>query len=153
MSLETKELSSLGKFDYLLIIKYVFHVILLLSINFFVYFYIPSGALEKSIIPQCEMSVCGKSYNYLSFFLLLYLIYFVISGLQIKHGFNRNKCRNTLMESYHWIDYYIYMFFTGMPFLWEFKKISDWTTTATALPLFHWMKFEDINARMYRSKC
>lgn len=89
----------------------------------------------------------------MSFFLLLYLIYFVISGLQIKHGFNRNKCRNTLMESYHWVDYYIYIFFTGIPFLWEFKKISDWTTTATALPLFHWMKFEDINARMYRSKC
>lgn len=57
------------------------------------------------------------------------------------------------MERYHWVDFYIYVFFTGIPFLWEFKKISDWTTTATALPLFHWMKFQDINARMYRSKC
>lgn len=129
------------------------HVILLLLINFFAYLYIPSGGLSKNLIPECEMAVCGKSYNYLSFFLLLYLVYFVISGLQIKHGFNRNKCRNRLMENYHWIDYYTYLFFTGIPFLWEFKKIADWTTTATALPLFHWMKFEDINARMFRSKC
>lgn len=43
--------------------------------------------------------------------------------------------------------------FTAIPFAWEFKKICDWTVTATALPLFHWMKFEDINARIYESKC
>ena len=156
VGLSIQELSQIGTFDALLVIKYVFHVLLLLGVNFFVYFYIPSGGLQKSLIPECELGkemVCGKSYNYLSVFLLLYLIYFVISGLQIKHGFNRNKCRNTLMEKSHWVNYYIYLFFTGIPFLWEFKKISDWTTTATSLPLFHWMKFEDINARLYRSKC
>lgn len=148
-----EDLQKLSRFDFLLILKYLFHVLMLFAINFFVYFYIPSGGLQKSIIPQCENAVCGKSYSYLSIFLFLYLVYFLISGLQIKHGFNRNKCRNTLMERYHWINYYIYLFFTGIPFLWEFKKISDWTTTSTALPLFHWMKFEDINARMYQSKC
>lgn len=151
--LSEDELNRLSRFDYLLIIKYVFHLLLLVAVNFFVYFYIPSGGLNKSIIPECENTVCGKSYTFLSIFLMLYLVYFVISGLQIKHGFNRNKCRNTLMESYDWVDYYVYLLFTGIPFLWEFKKISDWTITATALPLFHWMKFEDINARMYQSKC
>ena len=80
-------------------------------------------------------------------------MYFLVSGLQIKHGFNRDKCRNTLMQKFGWLDYCTYMFFAGLPFLWEFKKISDWTTTATALPLFYWMKFEDINARVYQSKC
>lgn len=57
------------------------------------------------------------------------------------------------MEKYHYINYYIYKVFTGIPFAWEFKKICDWTVTSTALPLFHWMKFEDINAKMYESKC
>lgn len=47
----------------------------------------------------------------------------------------------------------MYVLFSGIPFLWEFKKISDWTITTTALPLFHWLKFEDINARLYQSKC
>ena len=80
---------------------------------------------------------------------MLYLSYFLVSGLQIKHGFNRRKCQNVLMKNYHYISYYIYKAFTGIPFAWEFKKICDWTVTSTALPLFHWMKFEDINARMY----
>jgi hypothetical protein len=57
------------------------------------------------------------------------------------------------MEKYHWTDYYLYVIFTGIPFLWEFKKICDWAITATALPLFHWLKFEDINGRLYQSKC
>ena len=64
-----------------------------------------------------------------------------MSGLQIKHGFNRNKCKNVLMEKYHWFNYYVYKVFTAIPFAWEFKKICDWTVTSTALPLFHWMKF------------
>jgi hypothetical protein len=77
----------------------------------------------------------------------------VVSGLQIKHGFSRDKCKNRLMEKHHWVNYYVYVLFSGIPFLWEFKKISDWTITTTALPLFHWLKFEDINARLYQSKC
>ena len=85
--------------------------------------------------------------------MVLYFAYFLASGLQIKYGFNRNKCRNVLMENYHYVGYYIYKAFTAIPFAWEFKKICDWTVTSTALPLFHWMKFEDINARLYQSKC
>ncbi len=136
-----KEVTHVGFFDFLLILKYLFHIFLMIVVNFFVYFYIPSSGFEKSLIPQCHNAICGKSYTYLSIFLLLYLAYFVVSGLQIKHGFSRDKCRNKLMENYHWIDYYVYVIFTGIPFLWEFKKICDWTITTTALPLFHWLKF------------
>jgi hypothetical protein len=50
-TLTVEELKELGKFDYLLILKYIFHVGLLVAINFFVYFYIPSGGLHKSLIP------------------------------------------------------------------------------------------------------
>ena len=45
-----------------------------------------------------------------------------------------------MMEKHHWVNYYVYVLFSGIPFLWEFKKISDWTITTTALPLFHWLK-------------
>jgi len=48
-----EDLQKLSKFDFLLILKYLFHVLMLIAINFFVYFYIPSGGLQKSIIPQC----------------------------------------------------------------------------------------------------
>lgn len=51
--LNQNEMEKLNRFDYLLIIKYVFHVLLLVAFNFFVYFYIPSGGLQKSIIPEC----------------------------------------------------------------------------------------------------
>ena len=51
--LNKNEMEKLNRFDYLLIIKYVFHVLLLVAFNFFVYFYIPSGGLQKSIIPEC----------------------------------------------------------------------------------------------------
>jgi hypothetical protein len=117
-------------------------MVLLFGINFFVYFYIPSSGLTKNLIPVCNInSECNKSYKYLSIFLILYFSYFIVSGLQIKYGFNRNKCKNVLMEKYNWNNYYVYKVFTVIPFAWEFKKICDWSITSTALPLFHWMKF------------
>lgn len=53
-SLSVSELSGLGTFDWLLVIKYIFHVLLLLGVNFLVYFYIPSGGFQKNLIPECE---------------------------------------------------------------------------------------------------
>lgn len=74
-------------------------------------------------------------------FFALYLVYFFFNALQIKYGFTRLKGKNILMTSYHFVSMYIYKAFLAVPFLVEFKKLSDWTFTATALPLFHWLKF------------
>jgi hypothetical protein len=83
----------------------------------------------------------------------LFLLYFFFNSLQIKSGFTRLKGRNTLMTSYHFISMYIYKTFMAIPFLSEFKKFSDWTLTSTGLPLFHWLKFEDMHSRLYICKC
>ncbi len=48
-----EDVTHVSFFDFLLILKYLFHIILLVVINFFVYFYIPSSGFTKSLIPQC----------------------------------------------------------------------------------------------------
>lgn len=107
---------------------------------------------------QCEESedgqqVCGQKFVYLMGLFALFLLYFFFNSLQIKSGFTRLKGRNTLMTSYHFISMYIYKTFMAIPFLSEFKKFSDWTLTSTGLPLFHWLKFEDMHSRLYICKC
>ena len=91
------QLNRVGIFDFLLLLKYAFHLFLLIFINLFVYIYIPRAGLTKSLIPSCTQEECDKSYTYLTIFLFLYFFYFLVSGLQIKHGFSRNKCKNVLM--------------------------------------------------------
>jgi hypothetical protein len=69
-------------------------------------------------------------------FYILYCIYFLASGLQIKYGVAEMRKGNFMMWSYSKVNSYIFRGYMSVPFLFESKTFADWTFTSTALDVF-----------------
>ena len=138
-------------YDVPLVIKYVIHLIVIVVVNLFVFMYVPGGGKKCTNIEAD--AACEPKFFYLMGFFGLYLVYFFFNAQQIRYGFTRLKGKNTLMMGFHFMYMYLYKGFMAVPFLSEFKKLADWPLTSTGLPLFHWLKFEDIHSRLYVCKC
>ncbi|GBG87247.1 hypothetical protein CBR_g45306 [Chara braunii] len=78
-----------------------------------------------------------------------------LSALQLKYGHPTNsvRCGQFLMRKVsrlNWIGFSIYR---GLPFVFELRSVLDWACTTTSLPLYDWLKLEDIYASLFLVQC
>lgn len=76
-------------------------------------------------------------------------VYWYFSGQQIKTGFPRVRVHNFFMRKFSRLNNIAFLLFRSIPFVWEFRSLTDWTLCDTSLDLYNWLKFEDIMANLY----
>ena len=89
----------------------------------------------------------------LEVFYIIYIFYFIFSGLQVKFGFYDMKRKSMLKSGSSSINGNINTIYKSIPFLYEIKLAIDWTFTSTCLDLFQWNKFESIYDTIYSTYC
>ena len=73
---------------------------------------------------------------YVMMFYVLWMVYFIHSGLQIKHGYPQAPYEQAFMRDTSEAQKWIFRIFKAIPFLWEMKVITDWIVTRTSLDLY-----------------
>ena len=142
-----------------LIIKFITQIILVILIHLFIYFYLPYTIRtnpDNNENSSENITISNKNINqnvYISIFYVLYIFYFLFSGLQIKYGFTDIKKISFRERASHFFAYFSYTIFINIPFLFELKNFIDWTFTNTALSLWQWLKLEEIISLLYLNKC
>ena len=154
-----------------LVQKYILHMAIVILAHLFIFFYCPmkgnmniqnsyicleqneedNEKKEDDVVElKCNDFITNKA---LIFFYLIYITYFLSSGLQIKYGFHDMKRKSMLKSGNSSINGTIYNCFKAIPFLYEIKLAIDWTFTKTCLDLFQWNKFESVYDIVYCTYC
>ena len=136
-----------------LICKFLVQIITVVGIHFMLFWYFPIQGNEN--LQNVDKSNNNEflSNPFLILFYLLYIIYFIFSGMQIKYGLADMRKKSSLMKGSNMYYSIIFQSFKAIPFLFEIKCFLDWTFTATAFDVFKWLKYEEINALLYINKC
>ena len=144
-------------FNYPLLIKYIIHLITVISNHIIIFFYFPiKGNLNIGCGIYCPTEEQSNEFhnNYLiRIFYLIYLVYMVLSALQIKYGFYDIKRKSLFKKGQDEMYSNMGSLFKNIPFLYEIKNAIDWTFTHTCLDLFQWTKFEAIYDTIFDTYC
>ena len=133
------------------LLKYITHVITIILIHFFIYFFLPQTTYSnQQTLHQVINRISENVYTLI--FYIFYLVYFFFSSLQIKHGMTDIKKVSSLMTSTNLINSIVYKCYIQIPFLFELKNFIDWTFTKTSLDLWKWLKLEEIMSLLYLNK-
>ena len=156
------------EFNKPLLQKYILHIFIVLFIHAFIFFYSPMKGnynMNRSVYCIKDEDEDENDNSYLEFcndfnnnwalivFYLIYLTYFIFSGVQIKFGFYDMKRKSMLKSGSSSISGIINNTFRNIPFLYEIKLAIDWTFTSTCLGLFQWNKFESVYDTVYTTYC
>ena len=138
--------------------KYLLHMVIVIFGHAFVFFFMPIRGninLNSRIFCQKDEKECNDFLDnkIILVFYLLYVIYFIGSGLQVKYGFYDMKRQSVLKSAKNTISGLIYNGYKSIPFLYEIKLAIDWTFTGTCLDIFQWNKFESIYDILYTTNC
>ena len=142
-----------------LLFKFVTHIILVILIHVFIYFYLPTKSVITSDGNKTnikDMDIIKNTVNtniFIFIFYALYILYFFFCGLQIKYGLTDMRKMSSLMKASNFLYNMIYKTYIQIPFLFELKNFIDWTFTNTALSLWKWLKLEEIISLLYINKC
>jgi len=79
-------------------------------------------------------------------FYLLKCVYWVISGYQIRFGYNFGYVERILQKYYDYFSWRIYEMYRSVPFLFEIRCILDWSFAHTSIQFHMYQKQEDIHA-------
>ena len=142
--------------QYSIIYKFVLQIFSVIFIHIFIFWYLPTiGSNTNIMISLKNVSFVNELFtnNYILIFYILYCFYFTFSGLQIKYGLAGMRKLSSLMAGSSMTYYLIFKTFKVIPFLFELKNFIDWSFTPTALEIWQWLKFEEINAMLFISKC
>ena len=132
-----------------LLMKFGLQIATVLGIHIFIFFYFPFyGVIDKTK----TLNKLSNN-NFILIFYILYIFYFVFSGLQIKYGLSDLRKMSGLMKSSNLFHSTFYKIFKNIPFLYELKNFIDWTFTTTSLDLWKWLKLEEIISLLYINKC
>ena len=132
-----------------LLMKFGLQIVTVIFIHIFIFFYFPF----HGIIDKTEKLNKLSNNIFILIFYLLYIFYFVFSGLQIKYGLSDLRKMSGLMKSSNTFHSIFYKIFKNIPFLYELKNFIDWTFTTTSLDLWKWLKLEEIISLLYINKC
>ena len=147
-------------FNMPLLEKYILHMLLSIISHFFIFFYVTmAGNFNINNALYCIKEQTDECNDFLEnwsiiVFYLLYLIYLIFSGLQIKYGFYDFR-RRSVFKNIKSINAYIFDVYKLIPFYYPIKNVVDWTFTSTTFSLFEWFKFENLYDNIfktYRSK-
>ena len=158
------------EFNLPLLQKYILHIIIVLFSHIFIFFYSPMKGnynLNRSVFcsknedeggnkdDDIYTELCNDFNNNwcLIVFYLIYLTYYIFSGVQIKFGFYDMKKKSMLKSGKSSWGGTINTTFRSIPFLYEIKLAIDWAFTSTCLDLFQWNKFESVYDTVYTTYC
>ena len=138
--------------------KYLLQMFIVIFSHIFIFFFMPmlgNKNLNNNIYCSPHDEVCNDflKNKFTIIFYLLYIIYLVTSGLQIKYGFYDMKRKSVLKSRNSSLNGAIYNGYKNIPFLYEIKLGIDWTFTSTCLDIFQWNKFESIYDILYTTNC
>lgn len=145
------------EFNCPLLQKYILHLIITIFSHLFVFFYLPMKGNYN--IANAIYCIDGEDCNdfiynpMLIIFYILYIVYLIGSGLQVKYGFYDLRRKSLLKSGNSSISGGIYAAYKAIPFLYEIKLAIDWTFTSTCLDLFQWNKFEGVYDTIYATYC
>ena len=142
--------------------KYILHLFIVLAGHAFIFFYAPfygNYTVYKTFF--CDKTDeeykdnCNDFNNnsYLILFYIIYMIYFIFSGMQIKFGYYDMKKKSILKKNYNTMNKLFNTIFKSIPFLREIKLSVDWAFTATSLDIFQWYKYENVYDTVYTTYC
>ncbi|KAL7713233.1 Uncharacterized protein QTN25_009293 [Entamoeba marina] len=117
-----------------------FVTVIIYGILFFLYFPILNDK-RLSKIPS------------LVFFYIFKCVYWVLSGIQIRCGYNFLSSGRILQKYYDYISWNIYTLYRSVPFLFEIRCILDWCFAHTSIQFHMYQKQEDIHAECYTVQC
>ena len=135
-----------------LLMKYITLIVTVVFIHYFIYFYLPKTTYSNQQALNQAINRISENYYTLIFY-ILYLFYFLFSGLQIKYGMTDIKKISSLMKASNTFYYIVYKCYIQIPFLFELKNFIDWTFTKTSLDLWKWLKLEEIISLLFINKC
>ena len=135
-----------------LLMKYITQIVMVLFIHIFIYFYLPKTTYSNQQTLNQAINRISENYYTLIFY-ILYLFYFLFSGLQIKYGMTDIKKLSSLMQASNSFYNIVYKCYIHIPFLFELKNFIDWTFTKTSLDLWKWLKLEEIISLLFINKC
>ena len=138
--------------------KYLMHMFIVIFSHIFIFFFMPMYGnynLNRAVYCTEDSKECNDfiKNTSLPIFYLLYIVYLISSGLQVKYGFYDMKRKSILKGKSNSIYGGIYSAYKSIPFLYEIKLGIDWTFTTTCLDLFQWNKFESVYDVIYTTNC
>ena len=146
------------EFNKPLLNKYILHIFITLFCHFMIFFYFPiKGNINLGNETNCneKSTSCNNfsSNKYIIIYYLLYLIYLVLSALQIKFGFYDIRRKSLFKKKDDDLFSTMCSLFQAIPFLNEIKNALDWTFTSTCLNFIQWNKFEAIYDTIFDTYC
>lgn len=144
------------------VVKLLLHYILLIGVHLLVFWYYPlKGNFDKNnnnlyCDDLLDHATCNNFQinRSLQMFYILFLIYFIYAGIQQREGLPKfRKGSFKIMHKYTYTNRVAFQIYRGMPFLFELRTLLDWSFTKTSLDIWQWLKFEDIYAALYLTKC
>ncbi|EKX48778.1 hypothetical protein GUITHDRAFT_43070, partial [Guillardia theta CCMP2712] len=88
-----------------------------------------------------------------AFILILYFFkcwYWIASAIQIRRGYPIMTGGNVFFRDFSFVNFVLYIAYSGTPFLHDMRSMLDWTCTATTLDFFQWMRMENIYAVLFQ---
>eukprot|EP00754_Rhynchopus_humris_P008214 Rhum_TRINITY_DN1368_c0_g1::Rhum_TRINITY_DN1368_c0_g1_i1::g.3959::m.3959 len=90
---------------------------------------------------------------FLELYALLKIAFLAFAALQVRGGYPDFTQPHFFSQRFSSAWYAVYSLYRGIPFLFEFRSILDWTFTKTTLPLSYWLRLEDITHEVYVCQC
>jgi hypothetical protein len=143
-----------------MVTKYILHFSVIICSHFLVFWYLPiRGNNNLNNIGFCEQSALNQQCNdflynnYLFFFYILYIFYYIFSALQIQYGLLDTRKKSLLMRGDNLFNLIVFKTYKAIPFLYELKLTIDWSITPTSLDIFKWIKFESVYDLVFMTHC
>ena len=142
------------QFNKPLLNKYILHIVTSVLSHIMIFFYFPiKGNTNLGCTKEDNSCNNFTKNNYIIFFYIFYLIYLILSSLQVKYGFYDIKRKSLFKKKDDELFSNMLNAFQIIPFLYEIKNALDWTCTSTCLTLFQWNKFEAIYDTIFDTYC
>ena len=142
------------QFNKPLLNKYILHIVTSVLSHIMIFFYFPiKGNTNLGCTEEDNSCNNFTKNNYIIFFYIFYLIYLILSSLQVKYGFYDIKRKSLFKKKDDELFSNMLNAFQIIPFLYEIKNALDWTCTSTCLTLFQWNKFEAIYDTIFDTYC
>lgn len=121
--------------------KIIFQFVAVIFIHLWLFFLVPISS-ERSFNAKVAPVI----------FYLVKCVYFLLSAYQIRCGYPRRILGNFLTHSFSIFNLGAFKVYMMTPFLFELRALMDWMCTDSSLPLFEWLKMEDIFAKIFELK-
>jgi len=147
-----------AEYNYGLLMKYVLHFFMVLGVLFMIFWYFPNrGNMKLTGQPICTSTStnCNDATSniWITFFYLIFCVYFALSAKQICYGWPEMRNIKTLRDKASSVNKLLVLAYLTVPFIFEINLLMDWAFTKTSLTIFQWFKLDEVHAMIYYAKC